>query len=605
MLRIIYCLFALSLLTACISEPLDPSFMGAREIDTQEAAKTRISLGLTYLKNGNFSQAKFNLDKALEFAPRDGQAHFAMAFYYQQVGEIELAQESYEDALNFSNNDPDVLNSYGAFLCQEGRYNEAKNYFLQAVNDRSYASTAQTYENLAICSKSQGINAEAIEYFTSALKHQPTRTRSLYLLTSVYIEEEQWQEAKRSLFKYERVAPVSAETLYMQFQIAQGLQDMETAMGYGEILTSLYPQHASTKRYLAQMGRLKPAATILRKVSDTSLEGETDDGVVTDGTAPDDNTLSNNEIAVQEVIIDTPSTELLQSKEVLNELAGEEQQAAIVDDTNESIVENIEEFNELDTETQLQALLDSESIDQSANEVPAQLEAEAGEQMFNEATELVETDSVEKLANVVPEQVDIELVKQFPNEAAEQLEAEVAEQLAEEVPEQLEVEVSEQLGDELPEQLEAEVSEQLAEEVPEQLAVEVSEQLADEVPEQLEAEVAEQLADEVPEQAEAEAIEQFADEIPETLDTEAAEQNLLSTELDDQASDITTSQNDSDEFVGVPEEAIHIVQPGENLYRISVKYNVRMDVLVEWNDLNGEAVEVDEKLWVRDPSQYD
>jgi len=389
MLRIIYCLFALSLLTACISEPLDPSFMGAREIDTQEAAKTRISLGLTYLKNGNFSQAKFNLDKALEFAPRDGQAHFAMAFYYQQVGEIELAQESYEDALNFSNNDPDVLNSYGAFLCQEGRYNEAKNYFLQAVNDRSYASTAQTYENLAICSKSQGINAEAIEYFTSALKHQPTRTRSLYLLTSVYIEEEQWQ-----------------------------------------------------KRYLAQMGRLKPAATILRKVSDTSLEGETDDGVVTDGTAPDDNTLSNNEIAVQEVIIDTPSTELLQSKEVLNELAGEEQQAAIVDDTNESIVENIEEFNELDTETQLQALLDSESIDQSANEVPAQLEAEAGEQMFNEATELVETDSVEKLANVVPEQVDIELVKQFPNEAAEQLEAEVAEQLAEEVPEQLEVEVS-------------------------------------------------------------------------------------------------------------------------------------------------------------------
>jgi len=113
------------------------------------------------------------------------------------------------------------------------------------------------------------------------------------------------------------------------------------------------------------------------------------------------------------------------------------------------------------------------------------------------------------------------------------------------------------------------------------------------------------LADEVPEQAEAEAIEQFADEIPETLDTEAAEQNLLSTELDDQASDITTSQNDSDEFVGVPEDAIHIVQPGENLYRISVKYNVRMDVLVEWNDLNGEAVEVDEKLWVRDPSQYD
>ncbi len=37
----------------------------ANNFDAAEAAKTRISLGLTYLKNGNFSQAKRNLDKAL------------------------------------------------------------------------------------------------------------------------------------------------------------------------------------------------------------------------------------------------------------------------------------------------------------------------------------------------------------------------------------------------------------------------------------------------------------------------------------------------------------------------------------------------------------
>lgn len=266
MLRALICLMAVLALSACVSEPKDPSFIGARAFDSEEAAKTRISLGLTYLKNGNFSQAKLNLDKALEFAPRNGQAHFAMAFYYQQVDELELAEESYEKALGFSKNDPDIVNSYGAFLCKQGKYEKAKNYFLRAVNSKNYVSTAETYENLAICSQNQGLNEEAIEYFLSALNHQPTRGQSLYLLTRLYIEQEQWEQAKRTLFKYERSAPVSAETLYMQFQIAQGVNDTKTAVGYGEILKSMFPEHPNTEKYLVQMGKFKPSATVTQKI---------------------------------------------------------------------------------------------------------------------------------------------------------------------------------------------------------------------------------------------------------------------------------------------------------------------------------------------------
>jgi type IV pilus assembly protein PilF len=266
MLKALMCVLAILVLSACVSEPRDPSFIGGRAFDAEAAAKTRVSLGLTYLQNGNFSQAKFNLDKALEFAPRSGQAHYGMAFYYQQVDEPELAQESYEKALSFSNNDPDVVNSYGAFLCQQGKYEKAKEYFLKAVNNRNYISTAETYENLAICSQSQGKNQAAIEYFASALNHQPTRPQSLFMLASLYVEEEQWQEAKRTLFKYERSAQISAESLYLQFQIAQGLNDTKTAVGYGEILKSMFPEHANTKKYLAAMGKFKPAATVTRKI---------------------------------------------------------------------------------------------------------------------------------------------------------------------------------------------------------------------------------------------------------------------------------------------------------------------------------------------------
>jgi type IV pilus assembly protein PilF len=257
-------------LSACVSEPRDPSFGRPGSFDPVEAAKTRVSLGLTYLQNGNFTQAKFNLDRALEFAPRDGQAHFAMAFYYQQVGEVARAEESYEKALDFSNNDPDVLNSYGAFLCQLGQYDKAKDYFLRAVNDRNYVSSAETYENLAICSTSQGKREEAIAFFNSALNHQPTRSDSLFLLTQLYVEDANWEEAKKTLFKYERTSPISAETLYFQYQIAQGMNDTKTAVGYGEILKSMYPDHPNTKAYLTSMGKFKPAANVTRKTRQVS-----------------------------------------------------------------------------------------------------------------------------------------------------------------------------------------------------------------------------------------------------------------------------------------------------------------------------------------------
>lgn len=253
------------LLFSCASEPVNKGFIGSGNFDKEEAAKTRVSLGLTYLKNGNFSQAKFNLDKALEFAPRSGKANFAMAFYYQQVDEVKRAHEYYKEAINFSSNDPDILNSYGAFLCQEGDYEQAKKYFLQSVDDKSYISTASTYENLAICSENQGKIDEAITYFNSALNHQPTRASSLLYVSQLYVQTERWDEAKKSLWKYERNASVSSESLWLSFQIARGQKDLRASVEYAEILKRLYPNDTNTQKAINVLGKFQPDMAVTQK----------------------------------------------------------------------------------------------------------------------------------------------------------------------------------------------------------------------------------------------------------------------------------------------------------------------------------------------------
>jgi len=266
MLNKIVSLIFIVVLSACSSKPSnDKSFVGTGEFNAVEAAKTRVSLGLTYLKNGNFSQAKFNLDKALEFAPRSGEAHYAMAFYYQKVEEVQRAEVYYESALGYSRNDPDVLNSYGAFLCEQGDYEKAKTYFLKAVDDKSYIATAETYENLAICAQNQNRKEEAKQYFLAALNHQPNRASTLFYLAEVYVNEKNWEEAKKSLWKYERNASVTADSLWMSYQISQGQNNLKGAVEYANILRGLYPNHQYTKAATSSLGKFQPKMTVTTK----------------------------------------------------------------------------------------------------------------------------------------------------------------------------------------------------------------------------------------------------------------------------------------------------------------------------------------------------
>ena len=248
MLKIISIIFiVLMLLSGCISQS-SQSF--GQNFDQIKAAKTRVSLGLTYLKNGNFSQAKFNLDKALEFAPRSADANFAMAYYYQSVGELEQAENAYQFAMDLEPKNANIANSYGAFLCQNGDYEKAKKYFLKAVNTSSYISSAETYENLALCSQSQGRPEDAIQYLRSAVNHQPGRANSLFLLAGSLVETQQWQEARSILRRYEKSSQVSPQSLLMAMKIERGTGNETAAKGYSDMLLKIFPNDPVTKLML-------------------------------------------------------------------------------------------------------------------------------------------------------------------------------------------------------------------------------------------------------------------------------------------------------------------------------------------------------------------
>ncbi len=501
-------------LTGCVSEPRDPAFAGAEAINNDEAAKTRVSLGLTYLNNGNFAQAKANLDKALEFSPRSANANFAMAFYYQQVDELGLADEYYDRALKYGPENADIINSYGAFLCEQGKYERAKSYFLRAVNNKSYVSTAETYENLAICAQDQGRFEEALTYFQSALNHQPTRAKSLFLLAELQAQEGNFGDAKKTLWKYERVSQVSPQSLWLAYEIAQGLGDTKSALSYGEIMKSMYPNHPNTALFKKQMGKFQPVATVKSK---------------------------------RRVDVQPPSQ--AEVTDIAQAQAEEPENKPIVQTSKIAAAQTSVGSNEQDESVKKKTMI---LAPEAIIEIPA-------------STAVVETEATPKEAipveaipeKVMPEEASPEETMPKSEAVTEPASTSAAPSLSAEEVARREAELEAAFGD--------------------------VEQAIDEP-----AQVAKEMATAETQKSE---VEQAS---PDTSDNQS-EAKTESTQIVER-----NDANDADTPV------YHIVKPKENLYQISLRYNVKMKYLMQWNKLDdASSIQIGTKLRVKDPKSND
>lgn len=134
-------------------------------INREEALKARVNLALAYLAQGDFAKAKENIDRANVHNPNHYLPYSVQGYYFQQIGEFQNAEESYQTALKLSQNRPDVLNNYGAFLCQQQMFEQAYIIFeLALASHQPYYFESDTLNNIIQCAKQEG-NTEKLQHY--------------------------------------------------------------------------------------------------------------------------------------------------------------------------------------------------------------------------------------------------------------------------------------------------------------------------------------------------------------------------------------------------------------------------------------------------------
>jgi type IV pilus assembly protein PilF len=217
-----------------------------------QIADTNVRLGLGYLKQGRTEAALEKLKKAIAAMPEYAEAHSSIALVYEALREPDKASEHYQQAVSLKPEDGKILNNYAVFLCGQGKPKEAEPYFLKAIKTRSYRTPAQAYENLGVCVMQIPDLEKAETYLRKALQINPRLPGALLQMAVLSFDKKRMLSARAYLERYQAVAPMGPDALWLGIQVERKMGDRAAAGRYETQLRSKYPDSNEMRMLLEE-----------------------------------------------------------------------------------------------------------------------------------------------------------------------------------------------------------------------------------------------------------------------------------------------------------------------------------------------------------------
>ena len=117
------------------------------EPDLEQASDLNVQLALGYIERRQLGVAKEKLEKAIEQDPENIDAYTTMAYLQTLIEDYDEAENYYLEALNIKSNDPNIHNNYGGLLCQMGRYDDGLEEIKEAYENPFYETQYIAYAN--------------------------------------------------------------------------------------------------------------------------------------------------------------------------------------------------------------------------------------------------------------------------------------------------------------------------------------------------------------------------------------------------------------------------------------------------------------------------
>tara|TARA_R110002110_G_scaffold406421_1_gene626513 strand:- start:356458 stop:357225 length:768 start_codon:yes stop_codon:yes gene_type:complete len=245
--NICFLLFVALFSSGCITTK---SSVFTEKASPEKALERRVQLARQYIGEGNWPDAKRNLKLAYEIDPNEPEVHEAFALVYQSTGELELAEEHFETAIDLDRKFSRARNNYAAFLFSQQRFEEAEAQLMFVVKDSLYNGRPMAFVNLGLCRQQLFDVPGAEEAFVRALSMDRTNRIALLELATIRFEEGDATNAQRYYDTYRTVVrKQSARGFWLGIRLARIAGDRDAEGSYALALANLYPNSPEYTAY--------------------------------------------------------------------------------------------------------------------------------------------------------------------------------------------------------------------------------------------------------------------------------------------------------------------------------------------------------------------
>jgi len=213
----------------------------------REAAADNVQLGIQYMNQGDLAVAKLKLDRALSEDSSNANVHTARAMLFERMHDPVKADEEFRTALRLAPHDPDVVNNYAVYLCQNGRTDEGVKRFLEAAHNPLYRTPQAAYTNAGVCLRAAKRDEEARSNFNAALQLRPNFAEAAYQLASLDFDQGQLAPARARIDSYMGTYDATPDLLLLGFRVARKQGDAVGAQRYSRRLRLDYPGSAQAR----------------------------------------------------------------------------------------------------------------------------------------------------------------------------------------------------------------------------------------------------------------------------------------------------------------------------------------------------------------------
>ena len=204
--------------------------------DPHTRAKLHTELGSLYFQDGNMAVALDELKIAIAIDPSYAPAFNVRGLVRLYLREMTSAEDDFKQALRLAENDPEINNNYGWFLCQTAREKDSIPYFMRAVKNPLYQTPDRAYLNAGRCSQKAGDVDAAEDFLQKALRISPDNLQALMQLASINYKRGNFEPAKKQVSDVLRKVEPNAELLWLALRIERRLGDRAAEAGYGSQL---------------------------------------------------------------------------------------------------------------------------------------------------------------------------------------------------------------------------------------------------------------------------------------------------------------------------------------------------------------------------------